>query len=169
MDYDLSTAIINASDFRNTFSSTPMDWAPKKPTCGSTLYLFTIPSKIAGILQNSDSFEKQLRKCINVGARFHLNQSTGIIYRAKSVSVQGCSSAAVLVYMKGTYMVVGFQSEEYQIGTTVEYKCARLVPQSMKEKYAVFDGVPENWIPPEVEHSNDSWDLGDHGDRYISL
>jgi hypothetical protein len=68
-------------------------------------------------------------------------------YRAKSVSVQGCSSAALLAYMKGTYMIVGIQSEEYRIGTTVGYKCARLVPQAIKEKYAVFDSISENWIP----------------------
>lgn len=158
MDYDLSTAIINTSYVRSTFSSIPLDWAPRKPICGSTLYLLTIPSKIAGVVQNSDLFEKELRKCLHIGTRFHLNQSTGIIYRAESVSVQGCSSAALLAYMKGTYVVVGFQSEEYRIGTTVEYKCARLVSQAMKEKYAVFDGISENWIPPEVAHSNDSWD-----------
>jgi hypothetical protein len=134
-----------------------MGWFTQKLAPGRKVYLLSSNDSRAGAVIDDNLFNKVVSTCHVSGVRIYNNgQNTrAVIYRTVSKSIRGMSSGPLLCQVRGRYLVVGFQSEEYRIGTDVAFKCAKLLPVELINEFRILDSIPTSWIPPEPPSDED--------------
>jgi hypothetical protein len=124
-------------------SPSPLTWYCQPVDPGTHLYVWSFSHPLNGLVIDKKELHAQVERAFSVGVRFARNniQST-FVYRTENRSIRGTSRAALIVDNNGDLQVAGFQSQEYNLSTSLAYKAGKRPPPQLEKDYVIVDEAP---------------------------
>ena len=124
-------------------SPSPLTWYRRPVELGTHLYVWSYSHPLNGVVLDKEELHAQVERAFAVGIRFARNNlKTAFVYRTENKSIRGASRAALIVDNDGHLQVAGFQSQEYNLSTSLAYKAGKRPPPQLEKEYVIVDEVP---------------------------